>query len=140
MHIQRLLVMTVLAGFVGQLYAQQTPTIKRENAPRTDLKSGSEMFSTYCAVCHGPDGKGNGPAAVALKKQPANLTQLSKKNGGQFPSAKVSFFIEGREVVVAHGSRDMPIWGRIFRDMEDEDLVRLRIFNLTEYVRSLQEK
>jgi mono/diheme cytochrome c family protein len=98
------------------------------------------MFTTYCAVCHGPGGKGNGPAAAALKSQPADLTQLSKKNGGQFPSGRISSAIEGREVVVAHGSRDMPIWGKIFEEMEDADLVRLRLFNLTEYVRTLQEK
>ena len=63
--------------------AQQPATPKIQNVPiqHTAVTSGTEMYSTYCAVCHGADGKGNGPAASSLKTHPADLTQLSKKNG-----------------------------------------------------------
>src|SRR5450631_1653131 len=107
----------LVVGLGCLAHAQENPKINRAEAKDTAVDSGSEMFTAYCAVCHGPNGKGNGPAAPALKKQPANLTQLSKENGGKFPSLKVAEFIEGREIVASHGSRDMPIWGKIFRGM-----------------------
>ena len=71
------------------------PTIKKVPVTPTSAASGSEMFKTYCAACHGLDGKGTGPAAAALKKQPANLTELSAKNGGAFPELKVFNTIKG---------------------------------------------
>ena len=42
----------------------------------------------------------------------------------------------------AHGSTEMPIWGPIF-DSETEtnpQLVTIRMVNLTNYIKSLQEK
>ena len=144
MYHRRLFVPLLVLGFASLAYAQDKPKIKTEAVKKTAANSGSEMFTTYCAVCHGPDGKGKGPAAAALKKEPANLTQLAKKNGGKFPALRVAQFIEGQEVVAAHGSRDMPIWGNLFRVMEpvggSDGSSKLRIHNLTDYVESLQEK
>jgi len=140
MKVLRLFAIVLLVGLAHAAQAQTKPTVTREPAKATPAESGSEMFKTYCAVCHGPNGKGTGPAAEALKKQPADLTQLSKKNGGQFPAIKVSLLIKGDEVVASHGSRDMPIWGKIFTDMDGDKIAALRIRNLTEFVRSLQEK
>jgi mono/diheme cytochrome c family protein len=98
------------------------------------------MFKQYCAVCHGTEGKGDGPAASALKKRPADLTQLTRKNNGTFPELHVMNFIMGQDVVASHGSRDMPIWGDSFRSLSpnDQEIVRLRVNNLMEYVKSLQ--
>ena len=102
------------------------------------------MYRTYCAVCHGLDGNGSGPAASALKKPIPNLTQLSKKNRGEFPDFKITNIIQGDSnapVITAHGSKDMPMWGDVFDTLKpDEGVVKLRIHNLTEYVRSLQQK
>jgi len=42
------------------------------DAPESDR--GARVFATYCAVCHGPEGKGDGPAAVALVPPPPDLT------------------------------------------------------------------
>ena len=63
--------------------------------PFTASLSGAEMFKTWCASCHGTDAKGNGPAAAALKKMPANLTQLAKQSGGKFPTQRVREYIDG---------------------------------------------
>jgi len=114
-------------------------TIRPVPPNSTSIASGKEMFLEYCAACHGQDAKGGGPAATALKKRPADLTQLSAHNGGKFPDNRVALYIEGQDVVASHGSRDMPVWGSIFRSMSaSKEVTALRISNLTDYIRSLQ--
>lgn len=106
----------------------------------TPEKAGQEMFRTYCAVCHGADAKGTGPAARGLKKQPTDLTQLTRKNGGRFPEAVVSSVIEGTDHVTDHGTREMPMWGDAFRAVNrDENLEKLKVRNLTAYIESIQQ-
>ncbi|HUK15660.1 MAG TPA: cytochrome c [Bryobacteraceae bacterium] len=119
--------------------ANAQPTIKKVPVTPTSAASGQEMFKTYCAACHGLDGKGTGPAAAALKKAPANLTELSAKNGGTFPELKVFNTIKGDSEVSAHGSRDMPVWGALFPSVShSQGEVQLRMSNLTDYVKSIQ--
>jgi mono/diheme cytochrome c family protein len=77
-------------------------------------QSGSTMFQHYCASCHGIDGTGDGPVAASLKIKPANLTILSKHNGGIFPARQVHDYIDGTKAIAAHGPREMPVWGRTF--------------------------
>lgn len=117
-------------------------TVKRTAVTPTSPASGQEMFKTYCASCHGLEGKGDGPAASALKKTPANLTELTQRNGGEFPEMKVFGTIKGDSNMPAHGSRDMPVWGSVFQSVShgDQAVVQLRITNLTRYVESLQAK
>ncbi len=121
----------------------QTPTkeVKKEPIGLTSAASGSEMFNSYCAPCHGKDAKGNGPAATALKDPPANLTQLAKKNNGKFPANHVATVLRSG-VAGAHGSSDMPIWGPLFSSVSgrDESIVQMRVANLIHYLESLQEK
>lgn len=122
-------------------YSQQKPIIKHVPPPDTNPTSGAEMYHAYCAVCHGVDGKGNGPAAPALRRTPPDLTLLTRKNGGQFPTFRVSNIITGDAAVAAHGSREMPMWGDVFRTIQgDEEIVKLRVHNLVEYIVSLQQK
>jgi mono/diheme cytochrome c family protein len=131
----------VLSAAMGTLvFAQTTPKIKQVPAEYTSPVSGVDMFRSYCAACHGADGTGNGPAAAALKKQPANLTQLSAKNGGKFPALRVVNFIQGdSNMPSAHGSRDMPMWGKVFHSMGDDTTVKFRMRNLTDYIETLQK-
>jgi len=108
---------------------------------KTNDLSGAEMYRTYCASCHGVDGKGAGPAAAALKKMVPDLTQIAKRNNGKFPDFRVTHIIDGYEIEAAHGSRDMPVWGDYFRNKKrDDTIVLLREHNLTEYIRSIQQK
>jgi mono/diheme cytochrome c family protein len=116
-------------------------TIKKVNAQPTTTLNGVDLFKEYCAVCHGADAKGAGPAADALKKRPADLTQLSRKNGGTFPELHVMNYIKGQDTVASHGSRDMPIWGNIFSQMSpNQDLVQVRVYALLKYVEQMQAK
>ena len=126
----------------GQTQDQTKATIQHVPVKATSPASGKEMYTTYCAVCHGTDGKGGGPAASALKTPPADLTMLSKSNGGKYPSMKVSATIRGEANLPAHGSKEMPVWGSLFWGMSHghEGEVQQRVSNLTHYIESLQAK
>ena len=100
---------------------------------------GPDLFRAYCAACHGLSGKGNGPAAQALKAKVPDLTLLSRNKGGQFPSALVRELVAGDDALASHGSREMPIWGPIFhRVEEDRDFGNVRLENLVKYLESIQ--
>jgi len=120
----------------------QQPKAKTTTAPPTSAASGEEMYVSYCASCHGKDLKGNGPAAPALKIAPSDLTTLARRNSGKFPTLHVSHVIGAEEVYPAHGSKDMPIWGPVFRAVSqgDRSMVMLRVNNLTKYIEDHQVK
>jgi mono/diheme cytochrome c family protein len=117
-------------------------TIKKTPARYTNPASGQDMFKAYCASCHGLDGKGNGPAASAMKQPVPDLTQLSKKNAGKFPSDHIASVISGDTNSHSHGSADMPVWGPVFMGVSQghEGQVQLRIHNLGDYIASIQAK
>jgi len=141
-NIWTLIAVVVAMAVMGWAQDQTTKEIKHVPIKQTSPASGQEMYKTYCAVCHGANGKGNGPAAEALKVPPTDLTNLAAKNGGKFPALKVSAIIRGEEVLAAHGSKDMPIWGNLFWEMSagHEAEVQQRIANLNKYLESLQKK
>src|ERR1039458_8224627 len=81
---------------IGAAQAQQAPTtVKKVPVHPTTSVAGKDLYREYCAVCHGTTGKGDGPAASALKVPPSDLTQISKKNGGKFPELQVQHIING---------------------------------------------
>jgi mono/diheme cytochrome c family protein len=99
------------------------------------------MYTAYCASCHGANGKGDGPAAPALKVPPTNLTLIAAKNGGTFPDAHIAQVIRGDSATAAHGNKDMPVWGPVFLQMgHNTAQVQQRISNLTKYLESIQQK
>jgi len=136
------LVFTLL--FSITVLAQDMPqtTIKNVPVKETSPSSGKDMYKAYCAVCHGGDGKGGGPAAPAMKVPPTDLTLLSKNNGGKYPSLKVVSSINGETSLPAHGSREMPVWGQLFWSMSHghEGEVQQRAVNITKYIETLQAK
>ena len=135
---------SLLAFLLGSLIlpAQESISkIKKIPASSTSAASGKEMFHAYCASCHGLDGKGNGPAALALMKQPTDLTLLAQKNGNKFPAMLViSAIQDGTQS--AHGSKEMPVWGPILSSLSEHSpmIVTQRISNLTGFIESLQVK
>ena len=133
-----------LVAFGVAVSAQDKPEKEIKHVPikSTSPASGVDMYQTYCAVCHGKDGRGEGPAASALKVPPTDLTLLAQKNGGKYPSMKVVTTIRGEEPLPAHGSKDMPIWGKLFWSLSGghEAQVQQRVSNLNSYIESLQKK
>jgi len=133
-----------LVAFGVAVSAQDKPEKEIKHVPikSTSPASGVDMYQTYCAVCHGKDGRGEGPAASALKVPPTDLTLLAQKNGGKYPTMKVVTTIRGEEPLPAHGSKDMPIWGKLFWSLSGghEAQVQQRVSNLNSYIESLQKK
>jgi mono/diheme cytochrome c family protein len=119
----------------------QKPNVKGVRGVPIVSVEGKDNFDAYCAVCHGTDGKGNGPAAPAMKATVPDLTTIAKRNGGKFDAVRVQRLIQGvdRTNTPAHGVEDMPIWGDVFKS-DDKGTMTLRVTNLVSYVQSLQQK
>jgi mono/diheme cytochrome c family protein len=134
--------LAVLGGLwsAGAESKKKNVEINKVPVSPTRAHSGVAMFKTYCATCHGLDGKGGGPAAEALKVAPSDLTLLKQKNGGVYPAVRVSRVIERAEDIAAHGGSEMPIWGPIFESLDpyNKAVTELRIANLTKYIESIQ--
>ncbi len=116
-------------------------------AQEEEMSYGEAEYLNSCAACHGERGVGNGPLAPALVTRPADLTELSTKNGGEFPYYRVFAVIDGRYIVPGHGDRDMPVWGRqfveedarMFGPLGGELVTADRIHALAEYIATLQQ-
>jgi len=107
-----------------------------------DSIQGPALYTAYCAVCHGKDARGDGPMAKSLKVGPPDLTRLALRNGGKFPMDRVQKIIASQEAVPAgHGTREMPVWGPVFSQIAwDQDLGRIRVYNLAKYLEKMQAK
>ena len=93
-----------------------------------------DLRAPNCASCHGKTAKWDGPAAASLKQAPADLTTLAKRNGGKYPSDKVTHVLRGQAKLSAHGDQEMPVWGPVFWHMSQghEEQVHMRIGHLLE--------
>ena len=125
--------------------AQQATNVKTSPMVQSDPTSGKQMYTDYCAPCHGQDGGGNGPAASSMKTPPANLALLAKNNGGKYPSAHVAAVLTFGDEKIAHGNKQMPVWGPLFESLDwtsssKEMEAKQRINRLNRYIETLQAK
>ena len=138
---KRTVLVTLFAVTALAVGSAQQPTVTIK-ADKTPANNGKQMFVSYCAPCHGVDGKGQGPVASALVVKPANLTELSKNNNGKFPDVHVLAVINLGAKVEAHGVKDMPVWGPVLGGMDEfgnnPNMQALRVNNLENYVKTLQ--
>jgi mono/diheme cytochrome c family protein len=134
---------TWLGGFAAAAWLWPGTPAGAEEADRVLAELGGALYATRCASCHGIDGKGEGPVAGALVAKPADLTRIAARRGGSFPTAEIGRFIDGRFEIVAHGSREMPVWGQRFAESfpepgVGEEVARGNIASLVEYLKSIQ--
>jgi len=116
----------------------QEPNTSKEQTLIRSVE-GADLYRAYCASCHGRNGKGNGPVASALKATVPDLTVIAKNNQGQFPVGRIRRIIMGDGMIASHGSREMPVWGPIFHQVEaDVDRAPVRLENLVKYLESIQ--
>jgi hypothetical protein len=127
----------VLLSWTVAVHAQSE--VKKVPIKPVPASNAAAMFESYCAPCHGKDATGTGPVAKALTKAPADLTRIAARNGGTFPDVKVKRYIEGLDEIPAHGTRDMPMWGELFRSLS-RDTAQIRVQALNDYLKGLQVK
>ena len=130
-----ILLVSVVVSASAQIRNQRQSPIRPVN--------GISIFGNYCAACHGLDGRGNGPVSKALKRDVPDLTRLSVRNHGTFPAIHVRTIIMfgADDLLLAHGWKEMPIWGPIFHEIEFyQDLGIVRLENVTKYLESIQRK
>lgn len=104
---------------------------------------GATLFARHCASCHGLDARGGGPAAASLRVAPPDLTRIAERRDGSFPRGEIGRFIDGRFEIDAHGTRQMPVWGRQFGASVPEsglaeELARGNIAALLDHLEAIQ--
>jgi hypothetical protein len=109
-----------------------------------EANGAKELYLKYCGSCHGGGGKGDGPVSRDLKVKVPDLTLLRSKNKGIYPTDRVMSSIDGSRVVRAHGDRNMPVWGEVFREEHEKQkyteltsLLKAKL--IAEYVGTLQK-
>jgi mono/diheme cytochrome c family protein len=126
------------------LVAAATPSVWADQGtsqPSERRFIGSTLFSTYCATCHGARAIGDGPLSANLRKPPADLTLLARRNGGVFSAEMVARIIDGRKPLSGHGGGDMPVWGDAFgRSTDGPETTPDKIAALVDYLQSLQKR
>jgi len=121
-----------LVAFVESI--QQGPTA----APASPAADGAALFRTYCATCHGASGRGDGAMAGQLRRVPPDLTTFATRNGGVFPAERVRQVIDGTGIA-AHGDREMPVWGAVFKRGAGGDAAA-RIDAIVRFLEGLQQR
>lgn len=141
------IVLLIAGGLAATVFLRDAASAQDKPLPPKEYErliysvKGAELYRAHCAACHGAQGKGDGPVAPTLKAKPADLTMLSKKNGGTFPAQRATKIIVGDDAILIHGTREMPIWGPIFHQIEDDrDFGNVRVQNLIKYLETIQQK
>jgi mono/diheme cytochrome c family protein len=133
-----------MAGFllVAAMHTAAPGAASRPAQQVGRLLEGEQLFKGYCASCHGLNGKGDGPAAPALKTPPPDLTSIAQRNDGTFSKEAVARLIEEGTPARAHGSKDMPVWGPIFSGLAlgSYKPMNPRVEDLVSYLQSIQQK
>jgi len=140
--LKRVIVIAAAAGLIlAGSYADQSNKGKTViPVERVNPTDGKLMYTSYCAPCHGADGRGSGPVAGVLKSQPTDLTTLAKAHGGKFPDTHVLAVLQFGPDVPAHGTAQMPVWGPILGSISNVQTQEknLRMSNLSRYLKSIQ--
>lgn len=133
----------VAAAFLAGSAAPAVRAAAEEAAPSPLAAAGERLFVRHCAVCHGRSGAGDGPFAGILSVPSADLTRIAARRDGSFPRDEIAAFVDGRFVPPAHGTREMPIWGRwlgqpLTPDTTSDETIRGEILAILTYLETLQ--
>jgi mono/diheme cytochrome c family protein len=101
------------------------------------VMKGEKMFMKYCASCHGVTGKGEGSVAKSLKGVPPDLTLLQAP-GEEFPFYRVQTAVDGEKAIEPHGTREMPVWGEVFKKTSGELQKQADVYALVKFIESIQ--
>lgn len=131
-------ILMVLAGGIG------AATLVAACAPEQRMTGAARDYAENCAACHGPAGRGNGPAAVGMTPPPPDLTLLASQNEGVFPKARVMGQLIGN--TMGRSEAHMPIFDELrdgptvmFDDGSGQAVATpARVVALADYLQGLQ--
>lgn len=123
----------LVAAFAARAALAQSEACK---LPQPD--AGRVLFAENCTACHGDQGKGGGLLAEALKLSPPDLTRLSARANGAFPSAHVLSILRDGGGETAGGDKTMPMWSKIFAHECGEAYGQQAIAEIRRYIETLQ--
>ncbi len=69
--------MSITKSVVGALAALALTVTLATNSKAADMTAAKQNYDTFCVKCHGPGGKGDGPAAATLATNPRNFTDCA---------------------------------------------------------------
>jgi mono/diheme cytochrome c family protein len=89
-----------------------------KNSRAAQAMRGKELFKEQCASCHGAEDMTATQAVLdTLETVPPDLVRINKRRGVKdFPVAEIARIIDGRNLVGAHGTREMPVWGQVYEE------------------------
>ena len=133
----------MLVGLLCAVVLVSAPTFGQtaSKPDRAAIERGKASFKESCAACHGETGRGNGPAAGAMKQRPTNLAVIARERKG-FPASEIQASIKGTSPVVAHGAPGMMVWGALFLADANGNQAKAdaRINDLVAFIESIQVK
>ena len=135
---RRVLVLIAILAVVAVAVGQEVTTKK---APVTYASpgNGEQLYDHYCASCHGADLKGTGPASSAMKGTTPDLTTWAKRNGGKFDAQRMANVITGVESIPAHGTKEMPVWGKVLDSVyPNKAVTNMAVENLAKFIKEKQ--
>jgi mono/diheme cytochrome c family protein len=133
----------LLAFALACATSKPEPEAAAPSSEQLRISAGRADYEAYCMACHGIEADGNGPIAPYMTPRPSDLRRIAARHGGVFPEAKMVAWIDGRDPIASHGTREMPVWGKAFRDETElnqlsETRVKGRIVLLVDYLESIQ--
>jgi mono/diheme cytochrome c family protein len=80
--------------------------------------SGARLYAKHCAVCHGPDGRGNGPAAPSLIPRPTDFTLGQFKYKSTAPGTAATDADIAKTISDGLPASSMPYWRDLLSEAE----------------------
>jgi len=95
-------------------------------ASASSAYEGRGLYVSYCLLCHGAGGKGDGPLAKAMKITPADLTTTVRSRSDTILRKIITG--QGRQTITGRDRHNllsdaMPEWGNVFSEQQLESLI-----------------
>lgn len=130
----------VVFGIAAFLATQSIPRGEVMASQADRLARGRNLFYQHCASCHGMDGRGGGPVAASLKTVTPDLTTIESREG-KFDQVRLQNIISGERDIAAHGTKEMPVWGFVFRyKTGSQSVATLNVYAIADYIKAFQRK
>jgi len=114
---------TINAVFLLSLIAVSIPEVSAKPTPAFE---GRRLYVSYCQLCHGTNGKGDGPLAKVMKISPADLSTTVRSRSDTILTKIITG--EGRQTITGRDRHNilsdaMPEWKDVFSELQVKALI-----------------